>query len=205
MARKRDYFTSPRGRAEYPHLITPDTKFHAGGVYKTNLIVPGGEAMSFCEAIDERMEKNLQRIEENGKDPGQIHCPYEEREDGTVAFSFKSKAKGETRDGTPFTRSVAVFDAAGQPVTDLDSIDGGSILRVAGEFVLWGPFGATGSGVSLRINAVQIIELREWAPDAETYGFAEEEDGFVAGEEEDTECSMTDEAEQAKDPADFDF
>lgn len=209
MARKKDYFTSPRGRAEYPHLVEPDTKFDADGKYKVNLIVSGPEAQAFKEAIDKRMEKNLQRIEEQGKDPGNTHLPYEELEDGSFRFKFKSNAKGETREGKTFSRTIPLFDAAGNPVTDLDGVGGGSIIRVAGEFGLWGPFGATGSGVTLRINAVQIIELNEYEASAETYGF-EAEDGFTADEVEaddgaEAEGEDLDDGEAEPDAEDFDF
>ena len=44
MSKIKARFKTAKGRASFPHLNKPDTKFNAEGVYKTSLIVPAKDA-----------------------------------------------------------------------------------------------------------------------------------------------------------------
>jgi len=88
------------------------------------------------------------------------------------------------RDGKPWTAAPAIFDAKGQPVRDRDSLKGmwsGTTGRVSFEAQ---PFfqAAIGAGITLRLKAVQIIDLVEGGGSAESYGFGEE-DGWSGSSE----------------------
>ena len=75
-------------------------------------------------------------------------------------------------------------DAKGKPLTGETKVGGGSVIKVSYEVV---PYytAIAGAGVSLRLKAVQIIELKAYSGggNAESYGFGEEE-GFEADDED---------------------
>jgi len=60
-------FMTPKGKAVYPHLIEPDTKFDPEGVYKVDLSIPADEAAPLVEQLeairDEYVEKTLDEAE----------------------------------------------------------------------------------------------------------------------------------------------
>ena len=94
-------------------------------------------------------------------------------------FKFKMKASGkDKKTGKPWSRKPTIFDAKGKPMTPVPSIWGGTIGKVSFEV---GPYFVQGqamAGISLSLNAVQIIELRSGGGGtAESYGFGEE-DGY---------------------------
>ena len=84
-------------------------------------------------------------------------------------------AKIETKDGRTIEQRPILFDAKMRPMND--RVGGGSIVRVGFEPHLWF-VPATGVGLSLRLKAVQVLELREGGGRTATdFGFSEEE-GF---------------------------
>jgi len=179
----REFKTSPKGRAIYPHLHAPDTKFDSDGVYTIKLHVEKDEAQEMVTAVQQLMADSLaQAKRDNPKKKGikAATVPFVEEEDGSVVFSFKMKAKGKRRDGTVFTRRPRLFDAKGQPAPQGLRVGGGSVCRVGYEpFMFYTAL--IGAGVSLRLEAVQVIELKEFGgPSAEAFGFGEEEGGFDA-------------------------
>ena len=184
--KKVERFVSPKGIASYPYLTNPDTKFNPDGEYKVSLIVAGDDA---SKAIDFLTEKHnaavAQAKKENaGKRVKEGELPCIENDDGTVTFKFKMKAKVTPKKGDPFEQKPALFDAKGKPLTGEPKVGGGSTIKVSYEVV---PYytAIAGAGISLRLKAVQIIELKEYSGggNAESYGFGEEE-GFEAGEDD---------------------
>lgn len=179
--KKREHTFSevtPRGVAVYPHLDAPDTKFDAAGVYTLKLNLPAEEAEPIIEKLEQLREEFREKVKEqaNGKKVKDADLPVSENEDGTFTFSFKMKASGE-KDGRKWTRKPAIFDASGIPVKAGVKVGGGSIVRVAFEASAFYT-ALVGLGVTLRLNAVQIIELKSWGERSATqFGF-EQEDGF---------------------------
>lgn len=184
--KKAERFVSSKGIASYPHLTKPDTKFNPDGEYKVSLIVAGDAASKAIDFLNEQHEAAVAKAkkENAGKRVKESELPFIENDDGTVTFKFKMKAKVTPRKGYPFEQKPALFDAKGKPLTGDPKIGGGSVLKVCYEVV---PYytAIAGAGVSLRLKAVQIIELKEYSDggNAESYGFGEEE-GFEASEED---------------------
>lgn len=184
--KKAERFVSPKGTASYPHLTKPDTKFNPDGEYKVSLIVAGDAARKAIDFLTEQHEAAVAKAkkENAGKRVKESELPFIEHDDGTVTFKFKLKAKVTPKKGDPFEQKPALFDAKGKPLTGYPKVGGGSIIKVSYEVV---PYytAIAGAGVSLRLKAVQIIELKEYSGggNAESYGFGEEE-GFEASEED---------------------
>ena len=188
----RIYVTTGQGKARWPRLNAPDTKFNPLGEYKVEVIVNREEewAQQLIEKIDSVHEENIANYKKQTKKRNAKVCddlPYRivyaldeegeetDEETGEVCFRFKMAAKVTPKKGEPFTQKPALFDAKRNEVTA--RIGGGSTVRVSGELYAW-VNDALGCGVSLRLKAVQVIELVEFGGgDAAMYGFDEEE-GF---------------------------
>lgn len=192
--KKAERFVSPKGIASYPYLTKPDTKFNPDGEYKVSLIVAGDDSSKIIALLTEKHKAAVAQVkkENAGKRVKEGDLPFIENDDGTVTFKFKMKAKVTPKKGDPFEQKPALFDAKGKPLTGEPKVGGGSTIKVSYEVV---PYytAIAGVGVSLRMKAVQIIELKEYSGggDAESYGFCEE-DGFEA-DEDDTPPFDTDE------------
>ena len=184
--KKAERFVSPKGIASYPYLTNPDTKFNPDGEYKVSLIVAGDDASKAIAFLTEQHKEAVSKAkkENAGKRVKEGELPFIENDDGTVTFKFKLKAKVTPKKGDPFEQKPALFDAKGKPLTGEPKIGGGSVIKVSYEVV---PYytAIAGAGVSLRLKAVQIIELKAYSGggNAESYGFGEEE-GFEASEED---------------------
>ena len=153
--------TSPKGTAVYPSLTKADTRYNAEGVFKTGLTVPAGkESSSLMETL-----KQVYVDEFGAKKLASAKLPYKVNEDDdSVTFNFKSKTLPK------------FFDSKGLPITnptDLN-IGGGSTLKIAAAAKAYNAGGAT--GVTMYLNAVQIIDLVEYSSNP----FGAEEGGFEA-------------------------
>lgn len=186
--KKAERFVSPKGTASYPYLTKPDTKFNPEGEYKVSLIVAGDDASKAIDFLTEQHKAAVAKAkkENAGKRVKEGDLPFIENDDGTVTFKFKLKAKVTPKKGDPFEQKPALFDAKGKPLTGEPKVGGGSVIKVSYEVV---PYytAIAGAGISLRLKAVQIIELKEYSGGgtAESYGFGEEE-GFEADEDDTT-------------------
>lgn len=204
---KKNRITSPKGRAVYPRLNSPDTKFEKCGIYKIGLAVPKAEAEELIKTItklqQEAIAEGKQKVQK-GKKVKIADLPFnEDEETGEVTFNFKMKASGKTKEGEKWERRPAIFDAHAKPLKDA-KIGGGSICKVSFEprpyYVA-----SIGAGVQLRLEAVQVLELVEFGGSASSYGFDAEEPDEEPGEEttEGGEEGGEDEADESGDGSDF--
>lgn len=171
--------TSPQGIAVYPKIEKPDTKFNSDGVYSIDLDLDqneGGELAAKLQKIAD--QTYAEECKAKGKKAlKRADMPWKSTEDGKIRFKFKLKAKGGTGE-KQWDQKPALFDAKGNPVKDLN-VGSGSIVKVAFDVVPY--FTAmVGHGLSLRLRAVQVIELRQWVAgdNFDAFGF-KATDGFV--------------------------
>jgi hypothetical protein len=151
---------SPKGKASWPKLFKPDTRFNPDGVYSTGLVVPPKDAKEFQEKIQEVF------VDEFGQSKlAKASMPWKEDEDGNVVFSFKSK------------RKPMVVDSTGKAINEELPVGGGSTIKVAAGLNAYNAGGRI--GVSMYLNAVQIVELVEYSSSP----FGKEEGGFVLEKE----------------------
>lgn len=182
MATKQPRYTTPKGTAKYPWLSSPDTKFNPDGDFKVTLVLSVQDGDTIMQFLDEQLAASEASAKKNnpGKKVKVADAPYKvDEENGNVEINFKMKAKVTMASGDSFDQKPALFDAKGKPLTDVN-VGGGSKIKVSYECV---PFytALIGAGISLRLRAVQVIDLVEFSGGAAAgaYGF-EEEDGFVA-------------------------
>jgi hypothetical protein len=195
---------TPTGTAVYPYLNRPDTQFDLDGEYKVGLVLPATDAQGLIQSIDKAMADALDKARQDNpakaKKIKQASPPYTDvtdddgNETGEVKFNFKMKAKITTKDGTVITQRPGVFDASGSVLASDVTVGGGSKVKVSAELA---PFftDLVGAGITLRLKAVQVIELVQYqGKTADKYGFKVEE-GYTATEPTDNDNAPDDEAD----------
>lgn len=186
-------YVTPEGTLVFGHLIKPDTQFNPDGDYLAIMRFSSEAAEELIEKIEAVYESNYENIkkQKKGKHIKKADLPFREEVDqdtdeptGNLLFTFKQRAGGINKDGERWSRKIPIFDAKGKPIKTTDlNLWSGSTLKIA--FEISGYFVASiGAGVSLRLKAVQILNLVEGgSADAEFFGFTEEE-GFSIGADE---------------------
>lgn len=156
-------FVTPKGRAVYPSIIRPDTRYNEEGVYKTGLEMSAKDAEKFIEDL-----KACYTEEFGAKKLASAKLPFKKNDDGSIVFNFKSK------------NAPKLFDAKGNPIRDTSElrVGGGSVFKIAGAMKAYNAGGTT--GVTCYLNSVQIIDLVEYNGSP----FGAEEGGFEAAAEE---------------------
>ena len=155
-------YTSPFGKAIYPHQSKKDVKWKPEGEYHVDLEVDEDKALELVTLIDKYVEKALSDEKAKGKRKTlkKATLPYK-KEDGKFIFKFKMKAQGtNSRTGEAFTQRPAIFDNELKPLSKDIIVWGGSTLRVSYFPREWyTPL--LGAGCSLRLKSVQVKNLVE--------------------------------------------
>ena len=202
-SRKKHDIIKLKGTAKFCHLNEPNKRFNTEfGVWNCDLAVDSDQAEVLKNALRPLFEEELQKIQDAnpGKEIKKAQNPFSEQSDGTTLVKIKRKAGGRRADGTTYTlSSPALYDSACKPLPEDVQIWGGSTMNVTCRPNFWYS-AALGFGVSLDLEAVQVIELANGGVSnvaAEAFGFTEEE-GFVAngGETLDAVFSAEDNQEE---------
>tara|TARA_Y100001938_G_scaffold117213_1_gene161617 strand:- start:440 stop:1018 length:579 start_codon:yes stop_codon:yes gene_type:complete len=164
------------GKAIYPHLNKPDTRFQKEGVYKVTLELSPVNAKNLLKHIDD----GIKLATKDSKSNKTAQLPYKTDENGNMQFNFKCKASGVSKTGQNWEQKPKVFDSKGTPISKDILVWGGTTMKVAYEIIPYSN-NMLGSGVSLRLKAVQVHELVSGGgASADSYGFKEEANGYVA-------------------------
>ena len=164
------------GKAIYPHLNKPDTRFQKEGVYKVTLELSPVNAKNLLKHIDD----GIALATKDSKSNKTAQLPYKTDENGNMQFNFKCKASGVSKTGQNWEQKPKVFDSKGTPISKDILVWGGTTMKVAYEIIPYSN-NMLGSGVSLRLKAVQVHELVSGGgASADSYGFKEEANGYVA-------------------------
>ena len=175
--------TTPAGIAVYPKIEKPDTKFDVNGVYSIDLDLSGADASELAAKLQKIADADYaNECKAKGKKQlKRAEMPWKQTEDGKTRFKFKLKAKAGTGE-KQWDQKPALFDAKGNPVKDLN-VGSGSTVKVAFDVAPY--FTAmVGHGISLRLRAVQVLELRQYiaGDNFDAFGF-KATDGFVKEQE----------------------
>lgn len=200
---KKENFRSPLAVAKWVTLGKPDTKYKAEGEYRVTLSLPkdAPETVKFLAQLDGFYAVAVKAVKDKllsdpktklkAKTLKTSNAPYkadldqEGYETGNVLVSFKAKASGvridkKTGEKFPWVFKPGMFDAKGVPITKETSVWGGSKLRVSYQVSDYYVAASGEAGLSLKLQAVQIIDLKTGGGrDASAYGF-EEEEGYSA-------------------------
>ena len=176
-------FTTPVGEGIFPWITKADTEHDQNGVYHVDLSVPFEEAADFIAKLERVRDEFVATlptakqkalafkpvyIEEmtrpdypegaSKEQKAALRAEWEGEPTGNVIFRCKMKAKVTTADGSMFEQAPVVVSAdTGEKIEQ--PVYGGSILRVRGQVVPYTNAAAGIVGISLRMKAVQVIEL----------------------------------------------
>jgi hypothetical protein len=177
--KSNNIITSPVVSVLWPNLVTPNTKFNEKGVYDVTMILSPNdpEHAEFIAQIEAHYNNAYTAMckEHNKPKLKKADSPLtpvtnaQGMETGDLKLKAKLTASGETKDGRRYERKPALFDQFGKPWKG-GVIGNGSRLRVA---IQPNPFfvPALGAGLSLRLEAVQVVEAREGGRSFNEYGF----------------------------------
>ncbi|MCA8110279.1 hypothetical protein [Burkholderia cepacia] len=189
---------TPRGIFRYPALTKPDygnDQFpKPDGEYKVQLVLTTEEAQPLINKLQAEYDKAIEAAEEAFKglkveqrkklkevtknDLYSTEYDQETEEPtGNLIFKFSMKASGVSkRDQKPWTRKPAIFNAKGVALKNPPNIWGGTEGKVSFEASPYFIPGTGAAGLSLRLQAVQILELvSEGSRSASSFGFGQEE------------------------------
>lgn len=176
-----------KGKSLWTKVFEPDTRFVPEGEYSTQVIVPEAEVVDVCEQLDGIAQAKFnEAVKDNPKLKNvlSIRSPFEPEfddagnETGNVVFKTKLKARIKSRTGETYSQSVSVVDAKKTPMDGSQMVGNGSTIKVAVEPVPYLMQSTKQVGVSLRLKAMQVVDLVEYgAPSTDVF---DEEDGFVS-------------------------
>jgi len=214
---------TPVGTAIYPHLLNVDDyqlKEHGKREFNTGLrLSPSPERDTLVELIDSTgkvaFDEIIAELEDGDGKAKKLakefeqHSPYafavDDEGDDTddIIFKFKCLGGGTDKQGKDWEKDLPVFDSLGQPVKGESRQNmrlwGGSRISVACQLIPFAAKGLKKAGVSLRLQAVQVIEAAGGDSDGSGYGFGVVEGGFQA----DTYAAATAPVTEPEDDDDF--
>jgi len=186
---------SPKAPSIYNFLNKPKTKYKKEGTYDSTLIFDGGhpfiqELRDEAKASHEEHMKGLKPAERKTcyyVDPVSTVKDEEGNETGQVSVHFKSNAQFTKKTGEIIQIQMKVYDAKKNLLKSVPNIGNGSVLKIAFNTKPYAMAGEdrrtkekfTDCGISIFMNAVQIIDLIEYGGDP---GFGEE-DGYEADQD----------------------
>lgn len=195
-AKKKSYAT-PKGEMLFTNIVNVDygTEQYPchEGRFRTTLCMTPEDAQKLLHKLDDEIERakefaedkfeNLKPATKKKLGSMRFNTPGEEEFDrdgnptGRIKFNFRTGAFYENRKGEKMQRKIAVFDTMAQPVHLKEEPGNGTVAKIS---FTCSPYFVEGTGVgglTLWLNAVQIIKLVEQGErTAESYGFAAEED-----------------------------
>ncbi len=224
---KRTRYTSPKGEALFASVVDVDygTEQYPNpkGGYKLTLALESAAADKLrgmlAEEID--MARNMAEDKFQELKPatrkklgsmtfnelGVEEYDKDDQPTGRILFRFKTSAFYEKRDGTKMQRKVPLFDSMMQPVLLKEEPGNGSLVRVAFTCAPYFVEGQGAGGLSLYLDAVQIIKLNLFGGrSASDYGFGEEDvdGGFNAADVKGDEAAQATPSEDSADDDDGD-
>jgi len=194
--------TTPKGKAVWPRIDTPDTKFDEDGVYSCKLHVSEGDFKAFEAIVKPKLDAAYkEECSRQGKDKIRMAAssPLRINDEGDHEIYAKQKAKVHTKSKGTLEFTIAAVDSQGKKIA-MPKIGSGSILKMAVEVNTWF-VPSQGFGYTLRLRAVQVLDLIEYGGGDSSFGFGAEADGYVgSGESLNQAFEVADEAETSNAP-----
>ncbi|MCQ4158784.1 hypothetical protein NON00_02430 [Roseomonas sp. GC11] len=206
------------GTGVWPKVNKPDTKFKAEGEYTVKLRLSDEDVADIRRQIEDALpeakaaaqevvaealkKKKRMTVAAEPTLPITPEVDEEGNDTGTVLVKFGTKASWKDRKtGEIKYRVLPLFNAKGRPTKA--EVWSGSKLKVAYTLNPWANPKAE-YGVSLRLEAVQIIELAgPGQRDASGYGFGAEDGYDGEGEDHSTDTTGSDDDDTDGGSADF--
>lgn len=160
--------------------------------------------LATCEEVwNNYLETNTKKLK------GVPNFGVHEDDDGVQTLKFKMKSLIKLKDGTMRNLNVPIFDSMGKVITSKvkDRIGNGSKVCISYSLFPF-VFSNINFGISLRLQAVQILELVDYqGGSADTFGFSKGKGTFngddIEENEEEIEIPFTDDDDGEEVESDF--
>lgn len=199
-------FITAKGIAQYPWIFDPDTKYDADGQYHIQLIVSKKDATDMIQRLSAMLDEfKAQTEKEKNKKVGTMDFFEETPEGDSFQFKFKQKRVLRRKDGSTLEVKIPVFDSCGGAVSANSKMGTGSTVKICYSPLPYYNAVTKSVGLSLRLVAVQVLNLVSYeGGGAKSFGFSEEEGGYVSTEDENTEDTDKEENEDTENESDED-
>ena len=187
-ARTKHQIIKAKGTARYPHITEPYKKFEPEfGVYTCDVIIDKEQADAIKATLKPLYEQELKEAQEANPGKGITQRPFPiEEVDGGYLVKTKMEGGGRIKvTGETYYRSMPVYDSKAKPWDKDVQVWSGSEVVVAFRPSFYNS-PAIGFGVTFKLEAVQVLKLGEGGVSvkaASSFGFTEQEEGFVNGGE----------------------
>lgn len=193
---KSKTFVTPEVRAVFPYLAEPD-KFGKFSIDVDLIGNPELQATLEAQAAD-TLEKAFKDIGTDKQPTNSFIREGVYNDEPTRRAGFKMAATRKVK-GKDVAQAPAVVDAKKQPVTEL--VYGGSLVKIAYYFQY--TLMPTGTYLSLKLKAVQVIEHVGPGGEASGVDAFDEEEGFTTTGDAPASRSASDDDEGITDGSDF--
>lgn len=160
---------TPVGRAIYPRLGQPDTKYNAAGLFSVKLSVPADEVEDLREKLEEIRQTAWDELDAKSKKTHTLVEVFEDElndegdETGNVIIKAKLQNIVTPKGKEPFEQRPNLFDSANNPLNAEEvKVGSGSRLRLNCDVIPYAMASSKTVGVSLRLKNVQVVELVEF-------------------------------------------
>jgi len=168
--------TTPVGEGSWLHITEPDKKW-TPVAFKASLTLGAKEAAGLVEKLTPFLEDKMEEMKESH--PKKKWVKYEPWEDeigddnaatGRVTFKFKQNAEITTKTGEVFKQKIVIYDSGSRtaPPKPIDlgtkKVSNGSQVAISFEPFAYPNNSTSQVGISLRLKAVQIVEMIEYIP-----------------------------------------
>ncbi len=171
---------TPIGRCEWAKIIKPDKKWNSEGTYSIDLILPEAEAVPLLEEARQAIAVEVERTkaEHPDKEINYSHTsPFKKfNDEGEPSYRIKFKQDAEVtpKGKEPYHVDISVFDADGKEWDENVMIGNDSKVCISYRIYCWDVAVQGGIGITLKLRAVQVVNLVEYERDARSFGFKNE-------------------------------
>ena len=145
---------TPRGKAKWCKRDTPDDY----GKFSVNLYLSDEDTEAFKTMLEDMRKAGADLVDDNGKKISGLADVYKEDADGNVFFTFKVDASKVE------TGKITIVDKFGKGDNDFNKkIGNDSVIKVKYMAKPYYMASTKQVGVSLRLMAIQVIELKEYS------------------------------------------
>ena len=192
-------------------ITKPSTKFNKDGVYSINILLPQKEGEALVQKIKDIRTKQFKEYGKGTKVVEITKCkPYEivdkETGEGTPdkegRYILAANASAYIENGKP-KKKIIIYNAKCKPITGNINVGEGTIATLG--ITLSGYSVAGKTGVSVKLEAVQIIKLVEYSGSGFKADMFTVEEGYDGIGEEVEEETISEEPEVEEDEEEEDF
>lgn len=199
--------TTPIGASLFTNVDKPDTKWKPEGEYRARILLNATEHAEFLATLDQMaldsFEHECKTLKPAMKKVSEVASPYavefdsEGQETGNVIVSASLRAEyTDKKTGRTYTSVPAVFDSAYPKPNPVEReglvIGNGSLIRISMDPRSYYMPSSKKGGVSFRLRAIQVIELKSYSGNADSYGFGGIEGGFQSQSQTSGSASASD-------------